>query len=133
MRGAALPGCQHSACRPPQEEVGWPIWQKISRVLPIRSRTVQPAAIPVRAGRRPAAPWAAKPYLTRFQPFLGHQLQNTLLNEKGRPLPAKERKLLPTYRGRLRFHEARSGELGRITPMAMLVSDIDTSCLQDRG
>jgi hypothetical protein len=50
-----------------------------------------------------------------------------LLNEKGRPLPVKERKLLPTYRGRLRFHEARSGELGRITPMAMLVSDIDTT------
>jgi hypothetical protein len=50
-----------------------------------------------------------------------------LLNEKGRPLPVKERKLLPTYRGRLRFHEARSGELGRITPMAVLVSDIDTT------
>lgn len=50
-----------------------------------------------------------------------------LLNEKGRPVSTKDRKKLPTYRGRLRIHESRSGELGRITPMAVLVSDIDTT------
>lgn len=50
-----------------------------------------------------------------------------LLNENGRPVSAKQRKLLPTYRGQLRVHEARSGELGRITQMAFLVSDIDTT------
>lgn len=49
------------------------------------------------------------------------------LNEKGRPVAAKERKLLPTFRGLLSVHEARSGQLGRITPMAQLVSATDSS------
>lgn len=50
-----------------------------------------------------------------------------MLNEHGRPLPAKERKLMPKYRGMLSIHEARSGELGRITPMAQLVSATDST------
>lgn len=49
------------------------------------------------------------------------------LNEQGRPVSARDRKTMPKYRGKLRFHEARSGELGRITPMAMLLSDTDTA------
>lgn len=49
------------------------------------------------------------------------------LNEKGRLIPAKERKLMPKFRGHLRIHEARSGQLGRITPMALLVSATDTA------
>lgn len=49
------------------------------------------------------------------------------LNEQGRLIPAKARKVMPKYRGHLRIHEARSGDLGRITPMALLVSDTDTA------
>lgn len=50
-----------------------------------------------------------------------------MLNEKGRPLPPKERKLMPRYHGQLRIHEMRSGELGRITPVAQLLSPTDST------
>lgn len=53
-----------------------------------------------------------------------------MLNEQGRPLPLRERKQMPKYRGMLSIHEARSGELGRITPMAQLVSATDSADTQ---
>lgn len=55
------------------------------------------------------------------------QLQ--LLNEHGRPVPTRDRERLPTYRGHLRLHESRSGALGRITPVAELVSTSDGTAL----
>jgi acyl-CoA hydrolase len=48
-----------------------------------------------------------------------------LVNEKGRSLPARERTSMPVYRGILSIQEARSHELGRITPTAQLVSGTD--------
>ena len=49
-----------------------------------------------------------------------------LVNEKGRGLLARERTGMPVYRGILRIQEARSHELGRITPTAQLVSGTDS-------
>jgi hypothetical protein len=49
------------------------------------------------------------------------------LNEEGRLIPARDRKKMRKYSGTLRFHEARSGELGRVSPMAVLVSETDTA------
>lgn len=51
--------------------------------------------------------------------------QVQMLNENGRPVPNRERSKLATYRGQLRIHESRSGALGRITPVAELVSATD--------
>lgn len=50
------------------------------------------------------------------------QVEVQLVNEKGRGLPARERTGMPTYRGKLRIHEMRNHELGRITPTAQLIS-----------
>lgn len=48
-----------------------------------------------------------------------------LVNEKGRSTPARERTSLPTYRGALCIQEARSHELGRVTPTAQLLCGTD--------
>ena len=50
------------------------------------------------------------------------QVEVQLVNEKGRGLPARERTGMPVYRGRLCIQEARSHELGRVTPTAQLIS-----------
>lgn len=47
------------------------------------------------------------------------------LYERGRALTKQQRSAMPTYQGELRFHEARSQHLGRITPSAKLVSTVD--------
>jgi hypothetical protein len=49
------------------------------------------------------------------------------LYEMGRPIPAKDRKSMPKYRGKLRLNEARSGLHGRVTPTAALVAETDTT------
>lgn len=48
-----------------------------------------------------------------------------LVNEKGRGLSARERTNSPKYRGRLCIREARSHELGCITPTAHLLNTTD--------
>ncbi len=45
--------------------------------------------------------------------------------EKGRSARAKERVAMPKYRGTLRVREERVHELGRITTVAALLSEVD--------
>lgn len=48
-----------------------------------------------------------------------------LINEKGRPVAAAERKALRKYRGVLRLHEERVHDLGRAVVTANLISQTD--------
>jgi hypothetical protein len=45
-----------------------------------------------------------------------------LVNERGRSIPAKERRAMSTYRGVLRMNESRNHGLGRICVTAQLLS-----------
>lgn len=48
-----------------------------------------------------------------------------LINERGRPVAAKTRSTMSTYRGVLRMREERVHELGRTVVVAKLVSSTD--------
>lgn len=50
-----------------------------------------------------------------------------LVNEKGCPIPAKQRGAMERYRGTLHVREARVASLGRIVATAELFSDADKS------